>query len=166
MGWLVGFLHGDFLQGEGDTSEENVSLGEFELHNIQPGERGGPRIEVAFSIDTSGIVTVTAEDARTGVSDQIEIESPIGMTQQEITDMKSSINTLSAPDTDLSDDVSIHISGLEAKLLTKGDTLDPAIRESAEKTIELAKLALGSDDSDEQKAAIDALKEHASLFPA
>jgi hypothetical protein len=111
-------------------------------------------------------VTVTAEDSRTGVSDQIEIESPIGMTQQEITDMQTSISSPGGQDTDLSDDVSIHISGLEAKLLTKGDGLDPAIRESVENTLGLAKKALDSDDASEQQTAIDALKEHAALFPA
>ena len=34
------------LQGESKNANDNVSLGQFELHNIQPGARGEPRIEV------------------------------------------------------------------------------------------------------------------------
>jgi molecular chaperone DnaK len=41
-----------------------VSLGEFELQNIQPAPRGVPRIEVKFAIDANGIVNVSAHDLR------------------------------------------------------------------------------------------------------
>ena len=158
------------LQGESDSAGENVSLGEFELHNIPAGPRGGPRIEVAFSIDTSGIVTVTAKDTRTGVSDQILIESPIGMSERELSDMQSSIDPNAAEGDelgdDLSDDLSIQISSVEAKMLIKGDALDPAIRQSIENTLATAKKVLESGTSDERQSSIDSLKDHAGLFPS
>jgi molecular chaperone DnaK len=72
------------LQGEEPLAPENVSMGEFELHNVQPGGRGTPRVEVTFDIDANGIVTVSAKDQRTGVSDAIEIEAPIGLSQAEL----------------------------------------------------------------------------------
>ena len=72
------------LQGESQDARENVSLGEFELTNIQPAPRGAPRIQVKFSIDANGIVNVSARDMRTGVSDQITIETPAGLNDQDI----------------------------------------------------------------------------------
>ncbi|MCK6506009.1 molecular chaperone DnaK [Myxococcota bacterium] len=72
------------LQGESGDARENVSLGEFELQNIQPAPRGVPRIQVKFSIDANGIVNVSATDLRTGVADEIRIDAPTGMSRVEI----------------------------------------------------------------------------------
>ena len=72
------------LQGESTSSRDNVSLGEFELHDIQPAPRGEPRIVVKFAIDANGMVNVSAKDQRTGVSDQIRIEAPTGMSKREL----------------------------------------------------------------------------------
>ncbi|MCB9778376.1 MAG: molecular chaperone DnaK [Alphaproteobacteria bacterium] len=72
------------LQGESPDSRENVSLGEFELQNIQPAPRGVPRIQVRFAIDASGIVNVSAEDLRTGISDEITIDAPTGLSKVEL----------------------------------------------------------------------------------
>ena len=77
------------LQGESTNSRDNVSLGDFELHDIQPGKRGVPRIQVKFAIDASGMVDVTAKDLRTGVSDQIRIEAPTGMSKVEVEKARS-----------------------------------------------------------------------------
>ena len=81
------------LQGESESADENVSLGQFELHNIQPGARGEPRIHVSFNIDSSGIVRVSAQDSRSGVSDEIEISSPIGMTKAELDALQESLGS-------------------------------------------------------------------------
>ena len=157
------------LQGESKDAKENVSLGQFELHNIQPGSRGEPRIQVHFNIDSSGIVRVSAEDTRTGVSDEIEIASPIGMSQSEIEGIQATLNEApsDSSDTDtLRDDVNILLSSLEAKLITKGDELDAAITESVKNTIETARSALESGSEEDLNATITSLKEHAKLFPA
>ena len=76
------------LQGEEALARDNVSLGEFELGNIQPAAAGAPRIRVTFSIDTSGIVSVGASDVRTGQSEQITIDAPTGMSRQELEQLR------------------------------------------------------------------------------
>ena len=76
------------LQGESQSALENVSLGEFELQGIEPAPRGVPRIQVKFSIDTNGIVQVSALDVRSGVTNQVTIESPTGMTPMQLDDAK------------------------------------------------------------------------------
>jgi molecular chaperone DnaK len=77
------------LQGENPMARDNVSLGDFELNNIQPATRGVPRIEVKFSIDANGIVNVTASDTRTGVSEALTIDAPTGLAKSEIEKLRA-----------------------------------------------------------------------------
>jgi len=72
------------LQGEEALAKDNISLGDFELTNIPPAPRGEPRIEVTFTIDTDGIVNVSARDTNTGAQQGITIHSPSAMSQQQI----------------------------------------------------------------------------------
>ena len=50
------------LQGERELAKENKSLGRFELVGIPTAPRGVPQIEVTFSLDSNGIVHVSARD--------------------------------------------------------------------------------------------------------
>jgi len=154
------------LQGEDEFAKGNTSLGKFELHNIQPGARGEPRIQVHFGIDSSGIVRVSAEDLRSGVSDTVEISSPIGMSQSEITELKESLDSTSTnADIDaLRDDINIHVSSLEAKLITKGDDIDPAVVESIKNSIAKARATLSTSDAPSLEAVVRTLEDHAALF--
>ena len=156
------------LQGESKQAADNVSLGQFELHNVQPGGRGEPRIQVHFNIDSSGIVRVSAEDTRTGVSDEIQISSPIGMSTTEIEELQAGLNTAGSDSSldGLHDDIRIHISSLEAKLITKADEMDDAVVESIKNTIESARAALDSTSENELAEAITNLEVHAGLFPS
>jgi molecular chaperone DnaK len=72
------------LQGEREFSRENKSLGKFDLVGIPPAPRGVPQIEVTFSIDSSGIVSVTARDQATGQSTGVQINPSGGLSQDEI----------------------------------------------------------------------------------
>lgn len=63
------------LQGEGGVSEQNISLGNFRLSDIPPQPKGTARLEVAFKIDTDGILNVSATDLHTGNEQGIEISS-------------------------------------------------------------------------------------------
>jgi molecular chaperone DnaK len=72
------------LQGERDFARENKSLGKFELVGIPPAPRGVPQIEVTFSIDSNGIVNVTASDQATGQSRGVQINPAGGLSKEEI----------------------------------------------------------------------------------
>ncbi|MCB9743019.1 MAG: molecular chaperone DnaK [Alphaproteobacteria bacterium] len=76
------------LQGESNDARDNVSLGEFELTGIEPAPRGVPRVQVRFAIDSNGIVQVSAKDVRTGVKSQITIDTPTGLSQTEIDELR------------------------------------------------------------------------------
>jgi molecular chaperone DnaK len=55
-------------QGESEIarSPSNRLLGEFNLEGIRPALRGEPQIEITFSIDADGFLTVKAKDKDTG----------------------------------------------------------------------------------------------------
>ena len=72
------------LQGEREFARENNSLGKFDLVGIPPAPRGVPQIEVTFSIDSNGIVNVTARDQATGQSQGVQINPAGGLSKDEI----------------------------------------------------------------------------------
>jgi molecular chaperone DnaK len=72
------------LQGEREMAADNVSLGRFELVGIPPAPRGVPQIEVAFEIDTDGVVSVSAKDLGTGRSQQIRVSPSGGLAEEQI----------------------------------------------------------------------------------
>ena len=76
------------LQGERGMAADNKSLGRFILDGIPPAPRGIPQVEVAFDIDASGILTVTAKDKATGKTQNIRIEASTGLSKDEIERMK------------------------------------------------------------------------------
>ena len=72
------------LQGEREMSEDNMTLGRFELVGIPPAPRGVPQIEVTFAIDTDGVVNVSAKDIGTGKSQSIEVTASSGLSEDEV----------------------------------------------------------------------------------
>jgi molecular chaperone DnaK len=75
------------LQGEREFSNDNKSLGNFELRDIPAAPRGVPQIEVTFDIDANGILTVTAQDKGTGKQQEIKITGSSGLSDEEIEKM-------------------------------------------------------------------------------
>ena len=72
------------LQGEREIASANKSLGKFRLTGIRRAMRGIPQIEVTFSIDTNGIVHVTAKDLGSNRSQDITISGSGNMSRAEI----------------------------------------------------------------------------------
>jgi len=60
-------------EGERHKTTDNHLLGEFNISGIESAKKGEPKIDVQFSIDSNGILTVTAKDQRTGAKADIEI---------------------------------------------------------------------------------------------
>lgn len=77
------------LQGERPMANQNKSIGKFFLDGFPPAPRGVPQIEVAFDIDSNGILNVSAKDKATGKSQSIRIEASSGLSDEEIKRMKT-----------------------------------------------------------------------------
>lgn len=86
------------LQGERTRSQDNKSLGRFQLTDIPPAPRGVPQIEVTFDIDANGILHVSAKDKGTGKEQKIRIEAGSGLSKDEIERMKNEAKANEATD--------------------------------------------------------------------
>ena len=76
------------LQGERSMASDNKSLGRFHLDGIPMSPRGVPQIEVTFSMDSNGILTVSAKDKATDKENNIRIENGGSLSDEEIEKMR------------------------------------------------------------------------------
>jgi molecular chaperone DnaK len=88
------------LQGERELAKENKSLGRFELVGIPTAPRGVPQIEVTFSLDSNGIVHVSARDLATGKAQGMQINPAGGLSQSEIDRIIRDAAVFAAADSD------------------------------------------------------------------
>lgn len=72
------------LQGERPYAQDNKVLGSFQLTGIDSAPRGVPQIEVNFSIDANGIVSVSAKDLKNNKEKSITIKDSQGLSKDEI----------------------------------------------------------------------------------
>jgi molecular chaperone DnaK len=75
------------MQGESKRAADNELLGEFILTGLRRAPKGHVEIEVAFEINTDGIVSVHAKDLETGQAQSIQVTATSGLTQDEIKNM-------------------------------------------------------------------------------
>jgi L1 cell adhesion molecule like protein len=66
------------FEGERPQTSANNKLGEFKISGVQRAKRGEPKVEVTFSLDSNGILAVTAMDKVTGASAKADIKADRG----------------------------------------------------------------------------------------
>eukprot|EP00596_Hydrurales_sp_CCMP1899_P008383 CAMPEP_0119033836 /NCGR_PEP_ID=MMETSP1177-20130426/899_1 /TAXON_ID=2985 /ORGANISM="Ochromonas sp, Strain CCMP1899" /LENGTH=633 /DNA_ID=CAMNT_0006990897 /DNA_START=37 /DNA_END=1938 /DNA_ORIENTATION=+ len=73
------------FEGERPQTSANNKLGDFKISGVQRAKRGEPKVEVTFSLDANGILSVTAMDKVTGAQANAEIKADRGrLTDAEI----------------------------------------------------------------------------------
>jgi molecular chaperone DnaK len=142
----------------------NKSLGKFQLTGIPPAPRGVPQIEVAFDIDSDGILSVSAKDLGTSKEQKIEIKGGSGLAEQEVEQMIKDAESHAEDDRrqrelaearNLAENAAYQA---EKQLGELGDQVDPSAKEEIEKAIADVKGVLSSDNAEEIKAKTDALQ--------
>jgi molecular chaperone DnaK len=146
------------LQGERDVAAGNKSLGQFNLTDIPPAQRGMPQIEVTFDIDANGILHVSARDKATGKENKIKIQASSGLTEAEIQRMVKDGEAHAADDRKQIELVTARnqldalVHSVTKSLKEYGERLGVDEKSKIELAIKDAEEALKSDD----KARIDA----------
>ena len=93
----------------------NHLLGKFTITGIERAKRGVPKVEVAFEINTNGLLTVSARDKTTGASARIEIAGGAGrLSPEEIERMQKDAERYKAEDEKLAKEVEQQLAEREA----------------------------------------------------
>ena len=139
-------------QGEREMAADNRKLGNFQLSDIPPAQRGVPQIEVSFDIDADGIVSVKASDKGTGKEQSIVIKDASGLSEEEVERMRAEAEANAETDkkqrelVDLKNQVEQIVHQTDKHLEEHGEKLGEdevtSIREAGE---ELKKVAEGDD---------------------
>ena len=145
------------LQGEREMASGNKSLGQFNLEDIPPAQRGMPQIEVTFDIDANGILNVSAKDKATGKEQNITIKASSGLTDEEVERMVKDAEAHAEEDRKMKElvetrnqaDAMIHAT--RKAMADAGESLEAAEKEAIEAAIKDVEDAMKGDD----KAKID-----------
>ena len=158
------------LQGERGISNENRSLGRFDLVGIPPAPRGVPQIEVTFSIDSNGIVNVGARDLATGKEQSIEVNPAGGLSKAEIDSLIAEADKFRKEDDTRRETRQLQ-NRLEGLLYTNervvrefGGSLKTEEREEVRATLNRARKAITSEERSVLEEAISAVQEAAQIL--
>ncbi len=75
------------FQGERDLVADNRKLASFNLQGLPQMPAGLPKVEISFLINADGILTVTAKELRSGVSQSIEVIPQQGLDDEQVEKM-------------------------------------------------------------------------------
>jgi molecular chaperone DnaK len=142
------------LQGERELAKENKSLGRFELVGIPTSPRGVPQIEVTFSLDSNGIVHVSARDLATGKAQGMQINPAGGLSQSEIDRIIRDASAFAASDGERREIAQMRnrlegmLAANERVLAEFSRGLDPGERERIEETLRRSREMATSESRD------------------
>ena len=153
------------LQGERELSNDNRTLGRFNLEGILPAPRGIPQVEVSFDIDANGIVHVSAKDLATGKEQKIRIESSSGLSDDEISNMVNDAEKHAQEDAEQKKSIEVRNSAdslvyqTEKSLQEHGDKVGADERGKIESALDELKKTLEGQDTAAIEAASSELEE-------
>ena len=153
------------LQGEREMAAGNKTLGKFHLDGIPAAPRGVPQIEVAFDIDSNGIVNVSAKDLGTGKEQKITITSSTNMSKEDIDKAVKDAEKFAAEDkknkeaVDVRNEAESLVYQTEKSLGELGDKVSADEKAKVESACSKLKETLKGSDVEAIKADTEAVKQ-------
>lgn len=161
----------NILQGERGMAAYNKSLGRFTLSGIEAAPRGVPQIEVTFSIDADGIVSVKALDKKTNQEQSITISNSGSISEEDVEKMIKEAEENKENDTKLKEEIEVinNAQSLLANLETamsgeEGPEVPEDQKAELEKQVNELKELIEKRDVEKLKAFIDQINAAAQAF--
>ena len=147
------------IQGERTQASQNKSLGQFNLADIPPAQRGTPQIEVSFDLDANGILNVSAKDKNTGKEQSIVIKASSGLSDEDIEKMVQDAEANAEDDKKFEElvktknnaDMLVHAT--RKTIADSGDKLSDEEKEQVETSVVALEDAIASDSVDAIESA-------------
>ena len=158
------------LQGEREIAAHNKSLARFELVGIPPAPKGVPQVEVAFDIDSNGIVHVSARDQATGREQRIVVTPSTGLTEAEIEQMIEDARLHAEEDRQTAEFLRIRgrlenmLEANEKSFAEFGLMLDEEKQRVVKKILEAARRAMASSSIDDVNKSLERVGEAAQIL--
>ncbi|MDD5144874.1 MAG: Hsp70 family protein, partial [Candidatus Pacebacteria bacterium] len=132
---------------------------------IPPAPRGVPQIEVAFDVDSNGILSVTDKDKATGKTQSIRIEGSTGISKEEVERMRKEAEIYAAEDKKKKDLIETKntadnlIYTTEKTLRDAGEKVSEEIKKQVQEKVDALKKVKESDNIEELKTKMDDLSQ-------
>lgn len=150
------------LQGEREMAEHCRSLGEFHLSGLPPMPAGIPQLQVEFSVDASGVLSVRAHEKRSGKRAQLQVVPSHGLSRAEIDRIEAESLTHAREDmtrhriVDLVVNTKLDIKWIGERLGKYGAKLEPENRASLEAKLATVRQMVESAERDWKSVDADA----------
>jgi molecular chaperone DnaK len=151
------------LQGERPMAKDNKSLGMFNLSGIAPAPARIPQIEVDFSLDANGILSVNAKDLGTGKEHSITITQSSNLDQSEIDRMIKEAEQYAEADKEAKDlvmlknETEVLCGSIESTLEMSKDKVEQNLIDDVQSALDKAKEALKTNSKSEIETAKEEL---------
>jgi molecular chaperone HscA len=160
------------VQGERELVADCRSLARFELKGIPPMAAGAARVRVTFQVDADGLLSVTAEEATTGVEASVAVKPSYGLADGEIERMLRESYEHARDDMharalhEAQVDAARLIEATRSALVTDGALLESPERAAIEERMAALESALAGTDYRALRAGTDALNKATEEFAA
>lgn len=160
------------VQGERETVDNCRSLGRFELYGIPPMKAGFARIEVTFSIDANGQLTVSAQETTTKTESKVDIVPSYGLSDEQKEQLliagfkyaEEDKNARSLIETKV--EAERELLALQSALNEFAALITPEEQRSLTESMQALQTALSTDDLTVIESAQGKLKPHSDAFAA
>ena len=160
------------VQGERDLVADCRSLARFELRGIPPMVAGAARIEVTFTVDADGLLSVEAREETSGVEASVTVKPSYGLSDDEITRMLSEGFGHAEEDMaaralrEVQVDADRLLAAIGSALAVDGELLSDAERAEIDRASVALRAARGGIDRESIERSLKALSEATESFAA